>query len=299
MDRFHALRVFGQVAQSGGFAAAARTLSMSPPAVTRAIALLEDRLGTRLFVRTTRSVRLTQSGQRFLEDSARILLDLEEAEAAAIGAHSAPRGNLRVTAPAMFGRMHIAPILGDFLGRYPQVSCETLFIDRVVNIVEEGFDAAIRIGDLPDSSLTAIRVGTVRHVVFASPRYLEEHGTPKHPADLSGYRLIHAAATGAAPAWSFQDEDKPLSIPVDARLHMNTNDAVIELALRNWGIARLLSYQIAPHLAAQNLSAILTSFECPPVPVHVIHPEGRMVSARVRAFIDIMVDRLRADLAPA
>jgi DNA-binding transcriptional LysR family regulator len=299
LDRFHAIQVFVKVAEIGGFAAAARDMAMSPPAVTRAIAMLEDRLGTRLFVRTTRSVRLTESGERFLQDSRRILLDLAEAEDAAVGSHTAPRGDLRITAPVLFGRMFVTPILGDFLDQYPLVTSRALFVDRVVNLMDEGLDVAIRIGDLPDSSLTAVRAGAVRRVLFAAPDYLEKYGTPQHPNDLSDHRLIQSLAMGASPEWEFRNNDavdpSPISVRIDPRLRMNTNDAVIELALRGWGISRLLSYQVAPYLADGRLRVLLDSFETPAAPIHVVHQEGRMVSGKIRAFVDFMLARLRAD----
>ena len=297
MDRFHAIQVFVKVAECGGFAAAARDLAISPPAVTRAVALLEDRLGTRLFVRTTRSVRLTESGERFLQDGRRILLELEEAEEAAVGSHAAPRGELHVTAPVLFGRMFVTPILGDFLDMFPLVSARTLFVDRVVNLMDEGLDVAIRIGDLPDSSLIAVRAGTVRRVMFASPDYLRTHGLPQHPEDLTDHRLIQSLPMGTSPEWPFQKNDAPLSVRAEPRLRMNTNDAVIELVVRGWGISRLLSYQIAPYLADGRLQAVLSEFELPPLPIHVVHQEGRIVSAKVRSFVDYMAERLRADPA--
>jgi DNA-binding transcriptional LysR family regulator len=297
MDRFHAIQVFVKVAERNGFAAAARDLAMSAPSVTRAISLLEDRLGTRLFVRTTRSVRLTESGARFLVDSQRILTELEEAEAAAVGSHAAPRGELRITAPVLFGRMFVSPILGDFLIDYPLVNAQTLFVDRVVNMMDEGQDVAIRIGDLPDSSLSAVRVGQVRQVVFASPAYLQENGEPRHPDDLTDHRLIQAMTMGVTPEWRFQDDGAPLTVRIEPRLRMNTNDAAIDLAVRGWGITRLLSYQIALHQAEGRLRTILSAFELPSIPIHVVHQEGRMVSAKVRAFVDYMVERLRADPA--
>jgi DNA-binding transcriptional LysR family regulator len=297
MDRFHAIQVFVEVAEQGGFAAAARKLALSPPAVTRAVALLEDRLGTRLLIRTTRSVRLTESGQRFLQDGRRILQDLEEAENAAVGSHAAPRGELRITAPVLFGRMFVAPILGEFLGRHPQVTAQTLFVDRVVNLMDEGLDVAIRIGELPDSSLTAVRAGTVRRVVFAAPDYLKQHGLPQRPEDLSRHRLIQSLAMGPSPEWPFRENGKPILVRVAPRLRMNTNDAVIELALRGWGLSRLLSYQIAPYLADGRLQTVLDAFELPALPIHVLHQEGRLVSAKVRAFVDHMAARLRADPA--
>jgi len=297
MDRFHAIQVFVKVAESGGFAAAARALGLSPPGVTRAVAALEKRLGTRLFVRTTRSVRLTTSGTRFLQDGKRILLELAEAEDAAVGAHADPRGELRITAPALFGRMYVTPILGDFLDRYPLMSAQTLFVDRVVNLMDEGLDVAIRVGDLPDSSLSAVRVGEVRRVMFAAPQYLEDHGTPRHPAEIIEHRLIQSLGIGATSEWPFQEDGKALSVRAEARLRMNANDAVIDLALRGWGISRLMSYKIAPYLADGRLQVVLSDFEVPPVPIHVVHQEGRLVSAKVRAFVDFMVERLRADPA--
>lgn len=297
MDRFHSIQVFIKVADSQGFAAAARELNMSPPAVTRAISALEDHLGTRLFVRTTRSVRLTEGGQRFLEDGRRILLDLEEAEEAAIGTHAAPRGELRVTAPALFGRMFVTPILGEFLDRYPQVSATTLYLDRIVNLMDEGLDIAIRIGNLPDSSLIAVRCGTVRMVTFASPDYIEKHGLPQHPEDLAGHKLIQSMALAASGEWTFLQDGKPHSVRIDPRVKMNTNDAVIEMALNGWGISRLLSYQVAPLFADGRLKNILQAYELPPMPIHVVHQEGRMVSAKIRAFVDFMAERLRTDVS--
>nr|MBT6743445.1 LysR family transcriptional regulator [Rhodospirillales bacterium] len=297
MDRFHAVQVFVKVADCGGFAAAARDLSISPPAVTRAVALLEDRLGTRLFVRTTRSVRLTESGERFLADGRRILLELEEAEEAAVGIHAAPRGELRITAPVLFGRIYVTPILGDYLDCYPMVNIQTLFVDRVVSLMDEGLEIAIRIGELPDSSLTAIRVGLVRRVMFASPEYIKTNGLPKRPEDIANHQLIKSTSVETSQEWAFQENGVPLSVRAEPRLRMNTNDAVIELALRGWGISRLMSYQVAPYLADGRLRAILEPFEMPPMQVHVIHQEGLMVSAKVRSFVDFMVERLRANAA--
>ncbi|NQU62561.1 MAG: LysR family transcriptional regulator [Rhodospirillales bacterium] len=297
MDRFRSIQVFIKVAERGGFAKAARELAMSPPAVTRAVAMLEDRLGTRLFVRTTRSVRLTESGDRFLADGRRILLELQEAEEAAVGSHAEPRGELRITGPVLFGRMFVTPILGDFLDRYPMVKAQTLFVDRVVNLMDEGLDVAIRIGDLPSSSLIATRAGSVRRVMVASPEYISKHGLPQRPEDLPNHRLIQSLAMGTSQDWPFQENGKSLSVRLEPRCRMNTNDAAMELTSRGWGLSCLLSYQIAPHLADGRLQTVLSDFELPPLPVHVIHQEGGMVSAKVRAFVDFMVERLRADEA--
>ena len=295
MDRLRAIEVFVRVADLGGFAAAARALNISPPSATRAVAILEDRLGAPLFVRTTRSVRLTETGRRFLEDGRRILADLAEAEEAAVGAHAAPRGELRLTAPVLFGGMYVAPILADFLDAYPGVTAITLFLDRIVNLVDEGQDVAVRIGELTDSSLVARRVGAVRRTLFAAPSYLRAHGTPGHPSELTTHRLVEAGAFGGGASWEFRENGRSVAIRPTPPLRMNTNDAVREVVAAGWGISRLLSYQIAPQVGDGTLVEILTDFEPPPLPVHVIHREGRQVSARVRAFVDFMVDRLRTN----
>lgn len=297
MDRFQALQVFLKVAHHQGFAAAARELNLSPPAVTRAIAALEQHMGTRLLVRTTRSVRLTESGSRFLPDAERILTALAEAEAAAVGSHAAPTGTLRVTAPVLFGRLFVTPLLGQFLDAYPALTAQTLFVDRVVNLMDEGLDVAIRIGPLPDSSVTAIRVGEVRRVMFAAPKYLKKAGTPNRLEDLDGHRIIHALTMGGSEEWPFRDRESPVSRRVSPRLQMNTNDAVIDLALSGWGLSRLLSYQVAGHVAAGKLKIVLADFEPAAIPIHVLHQEGRFVSAKVRAFVDFIVERLRSDPA--
>jgi DNA-binding transcriptional LysR family regulator len=297
MDRFRAIQVFVEVADRGGFATAARALAMSPPAVTRAVSALEDRIGVRLLNRTTRTVRLTEAGARFLEDGRRILMDLDAAEEVATGAHGTPRGELRITAPMLFGRLYVTPILGGMLDTYPEVSCQTLFLDRSVSLIDEGLDIAVRIGVLPDSSMTAIRVGSVRWVTFAAPGYLETHGTPQHPKDLRDHRLIQSVSVSGAREWSFVENGGPFQVKIEPRLRMNTNDAVVALATRGWGISRLLSYQIAPDIGLGRLVPVLERFELPAIPIHVVHQEGRMASPKVRACVDFLVDRLRAEPA--
>jgi len=297
MDRFQALQVFVNVAENGGFAAAGRKLAMSPPSVTRIVSSLEEHLGTALFVRTTRSVGLTEAGTRFLHDARRLLAELQEAEEAAVGSHVTPRGELRITAPVLFGGMFVTPILGDYLDLYQHVTARSVFVDRNVNMIDEGLDVAIRIGELPDSSLIATRVGTVRSIVFAAPDYLENHGTPARPGDLKNHKLIGPSATGANAHWMFRDGNTPISIRPDPRLEINTNDAIRDLVARGWGISRLLSYQVAQRIADGSVVPLLEAFEPPPHPVHVIHQEGRLVSSKVRSFVDFMVERLRADPA--
>jgi DNA-binding transcriptional LysR family regulator len=295
MDRLHSIEVFTAVADQGSFAKAARAMRLSPPAVTRAITALEDRLGTRLFLRTTRSVRLTEAGTRFLADAQRILHDIAEAEAAAAGAHATPRGVLHITAPVLFGRIYVAPILRDFLDLHPAVTAEVLLVDRVVNVVEEGMDVAIRIGELADSSLTAVRVGVVRRVVFASPDYLSRCGTPHHPSDLASHRVISAGTSGTVTDWQFGEGAASFAARVKPLMFVNDLETGIAYALRGWAIARTLSYQVAPHVAEGRLQIILEDFEPRPLPIHIVHPEGRRASAKLRSFVDLAVERLRAN----
>ncbi len=295
MDRIRSIQAFIAVADCQGFASAARRLSMSPPAVTRSVSMLEDHLGARLFIRTTRSVRLTDVGKRFLEDGRRILLELEEAEQAAVGSHSEPKGELSITASALFGRMFVTPILGEFLNSYPKVNARTMYVDRVVNLIDEGLDVGIRIGDLPDSSLTAVSCGSVRQVVFGAPKYIEKYGLPQQPEDLADHALIQSLAVTPSREWGFQVRGARTSVPIKPRVQMNTNDAAIEMALWGWGLSRVISYQISPFIEAGRLQTVLDEFELPPMPIHVVHQEGRMVSGKVRAFVDFMVERLRAD----
>lgn len=293
MDRLHMMEVFAAVADRGSFAKAARELALSPAAVTRAVTALEDRLGARLLLRTTRSVRLTEAGARFLADTHRILEDISEAEDAAAGTHAAPRGILNVTAPAIFGRMYITPLLRDWLDLHPGVSVHALFVDRIVSMTEEGIDVAIRIGDLPDSTLTAIKVGVVRRVVVGAPGYFARHGIPGHPGDLTSHFAVTVDnAALRAVDWRFADGLLGARIP--SRLSVNTLDAAIDTALTGWALARILSYQVAPHVAAGTLQVVLQAFEPPPLPIHIVHQEGRRVSAKLRGFIDFAVERLRA-----
>ncbi|WP_437645515.1 LysR family transcriptional regulator [Sorangium sp. So ce362] len=295
MDRLDTLRVFVAVAEEEGFAPAARRLSMSPPAVTRAISALEERIGTRLLHRTTRVVRLTEAGARFLADCKRILGELEEAEASAAGSHAALRGQIGVTAPVMFGRMFVAPVVFDFLARHPRVSARTLLVDRIVDMLDEGLDVAVRIAHLPDSSLTAIRVGSVRRVVCASPGYLAARGAPAAPADLAQRDTISFSPTGAPAEWSFASGARVEKVLPPSQLLVNTADVAIAAAVAGRGLARVLSYQIGPELRDGRLSIVLPAFEPPPVPIHVVHAEGRRAAARVRAFVDFLVERLRSE----
>ncbi len=294
MDRWHAMKVFVRVADSGGFAEAARQLDMGAPAVTRAVAGLETQIGTRLLIRTTRAVKLTEAGSRYLQDCRRILADIEEAEAAAAGSFVTPTGMLTVSASVMFGRMFVLPLLGEYLQRNPAVTGRALLLDRITHLVDEGIDVAVRIAHLPDSSLRAIGVGQVRRVVCAAPAYFERHGVPERPEALAQHTVIAATSAWASLDWRF-GRNSDISVRVNPKLSCNSNEAVIAAALDGWGLTRLLSYQVAPLVADGRLQVVLSAFEEPPLPVHVVHSEGRNAAAKVRAFVDLAVERLRAD----
>ena len=295
MDRLQAMKVFINVVENGGLAAAARQLHLSPPAVTRAIAALEDVIGARLLIRTTRSLKLTEAGSRYAEDCRRILADIAESEASAAGSHATPSGTLIVTAPSLFGLHYVLPILTEYLHRHAAVIGRALFVDRVVHLIDEGVDVAVRIGALPDSEYRAIPVGTVRRVVCAAPSYLERRGRPRDPAALIDHDLVAPTSGGSTLDWRFGREDPHTVVTVNPRLLCSTNDAAIAAAIAGWGLTRVLSYQVGPALAAGQLCAVLEDFEETPLPIHVVHAEGRRTSAKVRAFVELAVERLRAN----
>ena len=298
MDRLQTMTVFARVAEEGGFAAAARRLDLSPASVTRAVSTLETRLGARLLHRTTRSVRLTAAGERYLADVRRILAELDEADRQAAGTHAEPGGRVTVSASVLFGRMKVTPILLDLLDRYPRISVAAIFVDRVVQLLEEGVDIAVRIAELPDSSLSAIRVGSVRRVLCAAPAYLAAHGRPRTPADLAGHDTIDFIHMTAAGEWSFDDEGRSRRVRPQPRFLANNADSTIAAAMAGRGITRVLSYMIAPQLAAGTLELVLEDYEPPAVPIHVVHKEAGQTSARVRAVVDGLVEGLRRSAGP-
>jgi DNA-binding transcriptional LysR family regulator len=299
MDRFHLMSVFVAVAEEQGFAGGARRLGISPPAVTRAIAALERRLGVKLLNRTTRYVRATDAGVRYLEHARRILAEADEADEAAAGADATPRGHLAVTAPVLFGSLFVMPGIVDFLQRHPDVVVSALFLDRVANLLEEGLDVGVRIGDLPDSTMRAIPVGFVRRVVCASPRYVNKHGEPRAPADLARHSIVAATPVSPSTEWRFGSGRRSLGVRVRPRLTVTSNDGAIQAALRGFGLTRVMSYQVAAHLAAGRLKRVLAAYEPLPVPIHVMHLEVRQAPAKVRSFVDFLVDRLRGEAALA
>ncbi|KQO76175.1 LysR family transcriptional regulator [Agrobacterium tumefaciens] len=294
MDRWQAMKVFVKVAEAESFADAGRQLHMSPPAVTRVVSSLEDIIGTRLLTRTTRSVKLTESGNRYFTDCQRLLADLADAEAAAAGAFAKPTGTLSITASSMFGTMFVLPVVTEYLDEYPDVIGRCLFLDRVVNIVDEGIDVSIRIGHLPDSGFSAIRVGSVKRVICGSPDYFDRNGVPLTPSDLSRHRIVASTSAWSSLEWRFGSEQKTV-VHVSPRLFTSTNEAAISTAVKGWGLTRVLSYQIAPELERGQLQTVLADYEEEPLPIHVVHPDGRHASAKVRSFVDFAVAKLRAN----
>ncbi len=297
MDQLHLINAFVAVVDANGFAGAARKLGISPPAVTRAINELESQLGVRLLTRTTRVVRVTEPGARYAADCRRILGDLAEANESVGGLHGEPNGTLTITAPALFGARFVTPIVTEYLERYPGVNASCWFLDRVVNMMDEGMDIAVRIGELPDSSMQAVRVGRVRRVICGAPDYLEQHGIPQAPDDLAAHSIVSANAVTPSSDWRLVQDGAPRVVKLQPRLSTTTNDSAVAAAVSGFGLARLLSYQVADELRAGQLKIVLSEFETPPLPVHLVHREGRHASRKARAFLDLAIERLRANPA--
>jgi DNA-binding transcriptional LysR family regulator len=290
MDRLDAMQAFVTVADLKGFAPAARKLGLSPSGVTRLIAALENRLGARLLQRTTRSVTLTDAGARYLERARRILADVEEAEIAAEGERARPSGRLVVSAPVGFGRLHVSPVMNAYLKRHREVSAELRLQDRMVNLVEEGVDLAVRIGHLADSSLVARHVGDMRRIVVASPGYLKSRGEPKRPQDIAAHDTIQFGSNSASTGWRFVEGGKEIRLDYAPRLSTNSADAAIQYAEAGGGLTRVLAYQATEAIKHGRLKVVLTKFGLPPLPIHIVYPTSRLLSAKVRTFIDLVVE---------
>lgn len=285
------------VVETGSFASGARQLGLSPPSVSRAIAALEQRLGTLLLARSTRSVRLTEAGQRYVEDCRRILQELEEAEELAAGSILRPRGNLTVTAPVLFGELYLIPLIASYLDAHAEVTVNALLVDRVVNLLDEGIDVAVRIGQLPESSMTAIKVGEIRPVVCASPDFLDRHGRPRHPNELLDAPIVMATTSVLLTDWQFVTPDGPLTLRPPSRFAVSSNHAAIHAARLGWGFTRVLSYQAAEAVARGELEIVLAEFGTAPLPIHLLYQDGARLPAKVRSFVDHCAQRLRADPA--
>jgi DNA-binding transcriptional LysR family regulator len=290
MDRIDAMQAFVAVADLEGFAPAARKLGLSPSGVTRLIAALEERLGARLLQRTTRSVTLTDVGARYLERARRILGDVEEAEGSVQDERARPSGRLVVSAPVGFGRLHVAPVMSAYLKRYPDVSGDLRLSDRMINLVEDGVDLAVRIGHLPDSSLVARHVGEMRRIVVASKDYLRQHGEPATPEAIASHETIQFGAMTALPDWRFIRDGHEVRVATRPRFSTNSADAAIGHAEQGGGLTQVLAYQAAESIKAGRLKIVLAKFEQPPLPIHVVYPTSRLLSAKVRSFIDLVTE---------
>jgi DNA-binding transcriptional LysR family regulator len=290
MDRIDAMQAFVAVADLQGFAPAARKLGLSPSGVTRLIAALEQRLGARLLQRTTRSVTLTDIGTRYLERARRILADVEEAEGSAQDERTRPSGRLVVSAPVGFGRLHVSPVMSAYLKRYPEVSAELRLADRMVNLVEDGIDLAVRIGHLADSSLVARHVGEMRRIVVASSGYLKQRGAPNAPEAVASHETIQFGAMTASPDWRFVEDGREIRVACTPRFTTNSADAAIQYAEQGGGLTRVLAYQAADAIKGGRLRVVLAQFEQPPLPIHIVYPTSRLLSAKVRTFIDLVTD---------
>ncbi len=293
MDKLLAMTTFVRIVEKGSLTAAAAALDASLPSVVRTLASLERNLGVRLLNRTTRRIHLTDEGARYLERCRAILSAVEETEAALTSLRTELQGRLVVTASVLFGRRYVAPIVSDFLRRHPNVSADLLFVDRIVNLVEEGLDVAVRIGHLRDSSLVAIPVGQVRRVVCASPEYLQRRGVPRMPEDIRTHSCIRH--TGLAPRneWHFRIGRRDVAIPITGVMSCNEIDSSLSACVNGLGLGMFLSYQVAPHRMSSELRYVLEEFETEPAPVQVVYPHSKLLSSKVRAFVDECVSKLR------
>ena len=297
MDRFASMSILVTAVEAGSLSAAARRLGMPLATVSRKVSELESHLGTRLLNRSSRRLTLTDTGRSYVAACKRILEDVGEAERAASGEYSAPKGELVITAPIVFGRLHVLPVVAEFLRTFPEIDIRIVLADRLINLLEEHVDLAVRIGELPDSSLIATRLGAIRRVVCASPAYFSARGTPHRPEELSMHACITFEALTSPDAWTFTVGRSDVSVPIRSRLIVNTAEAAIDAAVAGIGITRVLSYQIAAPMRAGTLAITLQEFEPPAWPINLLYPGGRLLPLKLRAFLDFAAPRLRAQLA--
>ncbi len=286
MDKLVAMRSFVAIVDHGSLTAAAAALDRSLPTMVRTLAALEEGLGTRLLRRTTRRMSLTAEGQGYVERCRHILGDIEEAEASVTRGQAEPRGRIRMTAPVLFGQMHVAPPLTEFLRRFDEVQVELVLLDRVVNLVEEGIDLAVRIAHLTDSSMVAVPVGHVRRVVCASPALLRAEGLPGHPRELSKRPCVRFRGINPGDSWSFQDAGREIAVRIRGSFTCNQAAAAAQACAEGLGFGMFLSYQVEPLVRAKRLQVVLADFELQSLPVSLAYPEARLVSTRLRVLLD-------------
>lgn len=296
MDKLRAMEIFMHIVEAGSLTAAANRMDLSLTSVVRALSGLESHLGVRLLNRTTRRIALTDEGREYYAHCQRISIEIDEAETALSLRQRQASGTLRLTAPVMFGKLHVAPVVSEFLAAHPAMRVELMLLDRVVDMLDEGMDIAVRIGRLGDSSLVAVAVGRTRHVVCASPLYLNRQGRPETPADLARHHCVGFTGFSSASEWEFLVSGKVTRIPITGIMATNQMDAAIDACTLGMGCGRFLGYQVSKQLAAGGLERVLTAFECAPVPVSMLYPHARLLSPRIRAFVDWAAPRLRERL---
>ncbi|WP_027167484.1 LysR family transcriptional regulator [Mesorhizobium sp. WSM3224] len=297
MDRLDAMSLFVATVEAGSLSAAARRAGVPLATVSRKLSELEKHLKTRLLNRSTRRLTLTDAGRSYLAACRRILDEVSEAERTAAGEYSSPTGELVITAPVVFGRLHVLPVITGFLAVYPQVDIRLTLSDRITQLVEEHIDLAVRIGELPDSAMVAIRVGSIRRIVCVSPAYLAKHGMPTKPQELAGHDCITFEGLAAPASWSFGSGKMEISVPVRSRLQVNTAEAAIDAAIAGLGLTKVLSYQADAAVRAGALRVVLEPFEPPPWPVSLVHAGQGRLPVKLRAFLDFAAPRLKELLA--
>lgn len=296
-DRFEAMGLFVAVVEAGSFSAAAHRLGLPLATVSRKVGELENQLKARLLLRSTRRLTLTEAGESYLAACRRILEQVGEAERAVAGEYATPRGELVVTAPVVFGRLHVVPVLADFLKLYPDIDVRLWLADRVVRLLDDHVDLAVRIGDLPDSNLVALKVGAIRRVVCASPAYLAERGIPQHPDELLQHDCVAFETLSAGQHWMFTADKGEQAFPIRARLTVNTAEAAADAARAGTGLTQLLCYQVAEARRAGWLKKVLAEFEPAPWPVSLVHGGQGPLPLKLRAFLDFARPRLATRLA--
>jgi DNA-binding transcriptional LysR family regulator len=299
MDSFSGMAVFARVVEANGFTAAARTLGLSKAAISKQMARLEDRLGVRLLNRSTRRLGLTEAGRDYYERARRILAEIEEAELSAASRQVNPHGLLRVNAPVTFGQMHLAPLLPAFMRRYPQVRVDLVLNDRFVDLIEEGFDLAVRVADLPSSSLIARRLCRARHVVAASPAYLQARGVPSHPRDLARHDCLLYSYLSSGEEWLFLDGDAAFGVRVGGPLRANNGDVLRHAAIAGLGIVYTPDFIVADALAAGLLTPLLENWRLPEAGIHAVYPPGRPLGAKLRVFVEFLAESMGRPPEPA
>lgn len=296
MDRFESMSAFVAVVEAGGFSAASRDSGMPLATLSRKVSELEDLLGVSLVSRSTRKITLTDSGQPFYLACRRLLDELGEAERVASGEYRIPRGDLIITAPIVFGRIHLTPIVVDFLKAYPEVGVELHLSDQIVDLIDAQVDLAVRLSELPDSSMIALRIGEIRNVICASPAYLATRGTPKHPNDLIDHDCVTRSTPSTPNGWPFRIGKGTKEFPVSSRLFVTTAEAAIEAAIAGAGLTRAFCYQVVKAEKDGDLVTILRDFEPAPFPLNFVYPNSRLIPLKLRAFLDYAAPRLKQRL---